>query len=76
MHAFAQELVDHVIDCCHSREPGLMKSCGLVSERWVFRSRYHLFSDVSLKPANLPSFVDLVEGPSLPLHCFIRRLEL
>ncbi|KAJ7160552.1 hypothetical protein C8R43DRAFT_1063787 [Mycena crocata] len=76
MHAFAQELVDHVIDCCHGQDPGVMKSCGLVSKRWLSRSRYHLFSEVTLKPANLPSFVDLVEGSPLPLLCFIRRLEL
>ncbi|KAJ7474044.1 hypothetical protein FB451DRAFT_1247708 [Mycena latifolia] len=76
MGELAPELADHIIDCCDIENENAMKSCGLVGRKWLRRSRYHLFSQVSLNAKNLGSFVDLVESSSLPILSFIRHLEL
>ncbi|KAJ7160541.1 hypothetical protein C8R43DRAFT_341010 [Mycena crocata] len=74
MRLFAQELVEQVIDCC--TDPNAMKAWGLVCKRWLHRTRYHLFSKVSLSKENLPFFVDLVEASPLPILSFIHELTL
>ncbi|KAJ7474059.1 hypothetical protein FB451DRAFT_1367080 [Mycena latifolia] len=74
MDELAQELVDHFIDCWNVVDKDAMSSCSLVCKHWVPRSRYHLFSDVSLNIDNLRSLVDLVEPSSLPILSYIRHL--
>ncbi|KAJ7474046.1 hypothetical protein FB451DRAFT_1558302 [Mycena latifolia] len=76
MDELAQELVDHIIDCCHLADKDTMSSCGLVCKRWLPRSRCHLFSKVSLNPDSLRSFVDLIDSSSFPILSFIRHLTL
>ncbi|KAJ7433872.1 hypothetical protein FB451DRAFT_284168 [Mycena latifolia] len=76
MDELAQELVDHFIDCWNVADKDAMSSCGLVCKRWLPRSRYHLFSQVSLNAKNLDSFVDLVESSRLPVLSYIRHLIL
>ncbi|KAJ7111290.1 hypothetical protein C8R44DRAFT_985472 [Mycena epipterygia] len=76
MRAFPQELIDHVVDHWHLADPKGMKPCGLVCQRWLHRSRYHLFSNVSLDPENLPGFIDLIDTSSLPILVFIKHLKL
>ncbi|KAF7352027.1 hypothetical protein MVEN_01165000 [Mycena venus] len=74
MRPFAQELVEQVIDC--SADSNAMKAWGLVCKTWLPRTRYHLFSKVSLSHDNLSSFVDLVEASPLPLLSCIHDLTL
>ncbi|KAJ6605302.1 hypothetical protein DFH09DRAFT_1422303 [Mycena vulgaris] len=80
MNDLAQELVDHIIDSCWTlpdrRLTKAMESCGLVCKRWVRRTRYHLFSTVSLNSDKLESFVNLVESSPLPILSFVRHLRL
>ncbi|KAJ7474078.1 hypothetical protein FB451DRAFT_1466592 [Mycena latifolia] len=76
MNVLAQELVEHFIDCWNVVDKDAMSSCGLVCKRWLPRSRYHLFSDVSLNTDNLRSFADLVDSSSLPILSYIRHLIL
>ncbi|KAJ6607169.1 hypothetical protein B0H10DRAFT_2228178 [Mycena sp. CBHHK59/15] len=77
MSTLAQELVDHLIDLYRDTDgPIGMQKRGLVSKRWLPRSRYHLFSRVSLHEANLPTFVDLVRTSLLPTLSFIQQLQV
>lgn len=78
MDALAPELVDHIIDCicCDSVDEDAMKSWGLLARKWRRRTRYHLFSRVSLNAQNLGAFINLVETSSLPILSFVRNLEL
>ncbi|KAJ7621809.1 hypothetical protein B0H17DRAFT_1219303 [Mycena rosella] len=78
MDELAQELVDHIIDDYYAladRTERAMESCGLVSKRWLRRSRYHLFSRVTLSTGNLRTFVDLIEMSPLELLPLIRQLK-
>ncbi|KAJ6545436.1 hypothetical protein B0H19DRAFT_1266871 [Mycena capillaripes] len=79
MRDFPQELVEKIIDCGAnhwSDGNATVKTCGLVSSGWVNRSRYHLFSTVTLTAKNLRSFVDTVTTSSFPILAFIRVLEV
>ncbi|KAJ7083530.1 hypothetical protein C8R44DRAFT_53531 [Mycena epipterygia] len=76
MLAFPQELIDQVIDFWHRADPKGMSPCGLVCKRWLRRSRYHLFSDVSLDIENLPGFIDLIDTSTLPILGFVQYLHL
>jgi len=75
MPDFAQELIDQVVDHWCLEDPKGMKPCGLVSKRWLPRSRYHLFSSVLLDAQNLHSFVALVDTSSLPILEFVRHSD-
>jgi hypothetical protein len=72
MDDLAQELIDQIIDCWNL-EKDAMGPCGLVGKIWLPRSRYHLFSRVSVNPRNLQSFVDVVESSSSPILTFIQH---
>ncbi|KAF8189183.1 hypothetical protein K438DRAFT_2145134 [Mycena galopus ATCC 62051] len=74
MRPFAQELVEQVIDC--STDSNAIKALGLVCKTWLPRTRYRLFSKVSLSHDNLSSFVDLVEASPLSLLSCIYNLTL
>ncbi|KAJ7861062.1 hypothetical protein B0H13DRAFT_1639187 [Mycena leptocephala] len=72
MDGLAQELIDQIIDCCNLAEKDAMGACGLVCKLWLPRSRYHLFSRVSVNTDNLHSFVDVLESSSSPILTFIQ----
>ncbi|KAJ7834158.1 hypothetical protein B0H13DRAFT_1653387, partial [Mycena leptocephala] len=74
MDGLAQELIDQIIDCCNLAEKDAMGACGLVCKLWLPRSRYHLFSRVSVNTDNLHSFVDVLESSSSPILTFIQHL--
>ncbi|KAJ7864229.1 hypothetical protein B0H14DRAFT_3862595 [Mycena olivaceomarginata] len=79
MRHFAQELVDDVIDswALIDRDGAdAMKVCGLVCKRWLPRSRFHLFSRVTLDADNLASFIEIIDCNSLPMLSFIQQLKL
>ncbi|KAJ7110528.1 hypothetical protein C8R44DRAFT_883666 [Mycena epipterygia] len=76
MRDFAQELIDNVIDCWRLADHKGMQPCGLVCKRWLYRSRYHVFSIVPLDTENRGAFVNLVDTSSLPILSFIRHLAL
>ncbi|KAJ6552877.1 hypothetical protein B0H19DRAFT_1155120 [Mycena capillaripes] len=78
MRAFPQELIDKVIDCSagQSSDADTMKTYGLLCKACVPRSRYHLFSTVTLTAKNLHSLIDLIETSSTHLLHFFRRLKL
>ncbi|KAJ7474079.1 hypothetical protein FB451DRAFT_1247803 [Mycena latifolia] len=76
MDDLAQELIDQIIDCWEIADKDAMSSCGLVCKLWLPRSRYYLFSSVSVNGKNLHSFVDLVDSSASPILAFIRHLTL
>ncbi|KAJ7138234.1 hypothetical protein C8R44DRAFT_976041 [Mycena epipterygia] len=80
MREFPQELVDEVIDdVAATANTKTIATCGGVCRRWVPRSRKHLFSHITFSntdPATIQSFVDMVEGSSVPILSFIRSLDL
>lgn len=79
MRDFPQELVENVIDRWTHKDAGgtdAMKVCSLVCKRWLPRSRFHLFSRVTLDADNFLSFIDIVDSNSLPILSFIQHLKL
>ncbi|KAJ7474058.1 hypothetical protein FB451DRAFT_987964, partial [Mycena latifolia] len=76
MDDLAQELINQIIDCWEIADKDSMSSCGLVCKLWLPRSRYYLFSTVSVNGKNLHSFVDLVDSSASPILSFIRHLTL
>jgi hypothetical protein len=67
MDNLAQEVVDELIDALHGIDAESMKACGLVCTRWVDRSRYHLFSRVSISAKMIFSFFELVDASPVPI---------
>jgi hypothetical protein len=47
MRALAAELIDQIIDCLRE-DPSSLRSCALVRQSWLARSRYHLFKEIHL----------------------------
>jgi hypothetical protein len=44
-----QEIIDHIIDAVSiSHNLSSLRSCSLVSKSFSYRSRYHLFDDISI----------------------------
>ncbi|KAF7345700.1 hypothetical protein MVEN_01590000 [Mycena venus] len=78
MSNFPQELTDKVIDfgAVDSSEGHALKTYGLVCKGWLPRSRYHLFSTVTLTAEKLASFVDIVDTSSIPILPLVRFLKL
>lgn len=74
MREFPQEPTDKVVD--HMEDNKALKICNLICKAWLPRSRYHLFSTVTLTAPNLASFVDLIDASSLSLLPFVRHLKL
>ncbi|KAJ7741206.1 hypothetical protein DFH07DRAFT_59551 [Mycena maculata] len=75
---FPQELLDQIIDStCHNPEDlASTNICGLVCKRWLPRSRYHIFSTVTLTANNFGSFVDLLDTSFLPILPLVQHLRL
>ncbi|KAJ7473970.1 hypothetical protein FB451DRAFT_1558256 [Mycena latifolia] len=79
MRNFSQELIDLVIDCVSQRpekDPNIVARCGLVCKRWLPRSRFHVFSNMSMNGSRMASFLDIAETSSLELLPLIRSLFL
>ncbi|KAJ7447583.1 hypothetical protein B0H11DRAFT_365902 [Mycena galericulata] len=74
MQGFPQELSDLVLD--HVLSGDDLRTCGLVCQRWLPRSRFHLFSTTRLDGFRLESFLDLDRVASIPLFPLIRQLTL
>ncbi|KAJ7115321.1 hypothetical protein C8R44DRAFT_223022 [Mycena epipterygia] len=80
MQDFAQEIVDEIIDNIGLNEAGI-GTCGLVCKRWLRRSRFHLFSSITLFDQgsgrqNVDSFFHLLDTSSHPLLSFVKVLDL
>ena len=58
-----QEIIDEVIDLC-SREKKTLKACSLISRAWVYRTRKHLFSKLTLTDKTLPAWCSVVVTPT------------
>ncbi|KAJ7877013.1 hypothetical protein B0H13DRAFT_2195037, partial [Mycena leptocephala] len=77
-----QELTDKIIDGLHDDMPSL-RDCSLVCWAWVPATRFHLFSDITLRrrwgrimqPQFRP-FVDMLATESRTFALFVTRLTL
>jgi hypothetical protein len=69
-----QELVDRIIDLLRSDKRAL-KSCGLVSTKWLSRSRRHLFWKAKLHHRNKSAFYNLIKSSHVTIAPFIRWLD-
>ncbi|KAJ7926515.1 hypothetical protein B0H13DRAFT_2653820 [Mycena leptocephala] len=91
MQNFAQELIDEIIDhtanmtlgatagLCESPSGQTLAkvgALGLVCKQWWPRSRFHLFSYLTLNPKTIQSFFDLVDNSPCPILTFIETLDL
>ncbi|KAJ7903040.1 hypothetical protein B0H13DRAFT_2335393 [Mycena leptocephala] len=85
MQDFPQELIDQVLDdavtpdLVHSPVipgPRDIGNLGLVCQKGLPRSRFHLFSQVTLREATVEPFFDLVRNSKFSLLSAIRTLEL
>ncbi|KAJ6501203.1 hypothetical protein C8R47DRAFT_259607 [Mycena vitilis] len=78
MRRFPQELVDTVVDSVVTlaSDRDAVKTCGLVCQGWLPRSRYHVFSEVTLTAANIGPLVQLIDMSSCPLLSYVRSLTL
>ncbi|KAJ7649412.1 hypothetical protein DFH06DRAFT_553533 [Mycena polygramma] len=80
MLGLPQELVDDILDYWVDSDPDgrpdAMRTCGLVCKRWLPRSRFHLFSRVTLDAADLPWFVRIIDSNSIPILSYILHLTL
>lgn len=57
-----QEIIDHIVDCNHNDLKALRASC-LISRRWVYPSRYHLFHTVTVtNRATVHRLADLIRN--------------
>ncbi|KAJ7877631.1 hypothetical protein B0H13DRAFT_1631617 [Mycena leptocephala] len=75
MRDFAQELVEKVVDHRYA-DMSSVKTCGFVCKRWLFRSRFHLFSRIILDANNLALFTSIVDSSPSPILVFFRHLTL
>ncbi|KAF7345513.1 hypothetical protein MVEN_01569900 [Mycena venus] len=78
MREFPQELVDAVIEYCYAGPGGLatVKTCGLVCQQWLPRSRMYLFFRVMLDSHNLAPFIAIVDSSPFPILSFVQHLTL
>ena len=58
-----QEIIDEIIDCC-SGEKRTLIACSLTSRTWVYRTRKHLFSKLTLTDKTLPVWCGIVVTPT------------
>jgi hypothetical protein len=73
-HHLPAELTDICIDHLHNEKRSL-SACGLTCKAWLPASRYHLFSDVLLRPNDYTPFCELLEAPSsYSVASVVRRL--
>ena len=58
-----QEIIDEIIDRC-SGEKRTLIACSLTSRTWVYRTRKHLFSKLTLTDKTLPVWCGIVVTPT------------
>jgi hypothetical protein len=58
-----QELIDEIIDRCSGHKRTLI-ACSLISRAWVYRTRKHLFSTLTLTDETLPVWCGIVVAPT------------
>jgi len=58
-----QEIIDEIIDRC-SCEKRTLVACSLTSRTWVYRTRKHLFSKLTLTDKTLPIWCGIVVTPT------------
>ena len=67
--SFPQEILDLIIDCLHD-DLKTLKTCCVVSKRWIHRTRYHLFNHLIFPPGRhyvsqwRKTFPDPLNSPS------------
>jgi hypothetical protein len=59
-----QELIDEIIDHCSGDKRTLI-ACSLISRAWVYRTRKHLFSTLTLTDRTLPVWCGIVVAPPM-----------
>jgi hypothetical protein len=59
-----QELIDEIIDHCSGNKRTLI-ACSLISRAWVYRTRKHLFSTLTLTDRTLPVWCGIVVAPPM-----------
>ncbi|EEB92068.1 hypothetical protein MPER_09478 [Moniliophthora perniciosa FA553] len=74
---YPQELIDRIIDHCRDEHQDISQ-CSLVAKKWLPRTRYHLFSSLSIVPSpeDYHKLVLLLANPNCTIHLFIRELTL
>lgn len=73
MNALAAETIDAIIDYLHS-DRSMLFACSLTSKRFLPCSRYHIFSQVHVRPTNIVSFLQLAEAPCSSLTSLMPHL--
>ena len=58
-----QEIIDEVIDFCSGDKKTLL-ACSLISRAWIYRTRKHLFSTLTLTDKTLPTWCSVVAAPT------------
>lgn len=58
-----QEIIDEIIDHC-SGDRSTLVACSLTSRAWVYRTRKHLFSELTLTSETLPKWCAVVTTPT------------
>ncbi|KAF7964852.1 hypothetical protein HWV62_2492 [Athelia sp. TMB] len=73
LQRLAPETVDTIIDFLHADQQALF-ACSLTAKQWLPSTRFHIFSKVHLRPANIQTFADIVEAPCSSLPRMLRHL--
>jgi len=74
MTELPNEIQDRILDFLHDSKPTL-RACALVCRAWVPTSRYHIFSDITLRTKDVPSFEVLSKDPNCTIRS-CRHLEI
>lgn len=70
------ELLDYIVDFLHDTEVAL-KSCSLVSESWIPRTRRHLFAEIKFESAcTLQSWTSMFPDPSTSPGYYAKTLSI
>ncbi|KAF9044510.1 hypothetical protein BDZ89DRAFT_935760, partial [Hymenopellis radicata] len=69
------ELLDHVVDHLHN-DPRTLLACSLAGSPLLNASRYHLFTDLHIKPHTRSLFrlIDILQSPLNTIFPFTRWL--
>ncbi|KAJ7115325.1 hypothetical protein C8R44DRAFT_855345 [Mycena epipterygia] len=76
LQTFTQELIDEILDSIGSVNKADIGTCGLVCKRWLPRSRFHLFSSITVSADNVDAFLQLSATSTPPLFSFVQSLTL
>jgi hypothetical protein len=70
-----QELIDRIVDHLYDDIPALI-ALSLTSKSWLSSSRYHTFSEVSLRPWTAQAFISLLAAPHENITPYVATLRL